>query len=241
MEKWNGFPAERMTFEDHEALVILPERPIGRLAIKTEYWNAFPEAEIKLVRNGYHLCFIANDNRWGTDPDLDRKARFVRFVQEKYGLGSRCVPVGMSCGGLIAIKLAAKYPELMDCLYLDAPVVNYMSCPCGFGVGNQLNEDRFAEIMKALELSSIGELLAYRDMPLDHLDELADSGIPVILVAGDSDKVVPFDENGIFLKAAYEKRNGDLAVYIKPGCDHHPHGLPDPEPIVSFILNHHTE
>ena len=241
MEKWNGFPVERMTFEDHEALIILPEQAIGRLVIKTEYWNAFPEAEIELVRNGFHLCFIENDNRWGTDPDLDRKARFVRFVQEKYGLGSRCVPVGMSCGGLIAIKLAAKYPELMDCLYLDAPVVNYMSCPCGFGVGNQLNEDRFAEIMKALELSSIGELLAYRDMPLDHLDELADSGIPVIMVAGDSDKVVPFDENGIFLKAAYEKRNGDLAVYIKPGCDHHPHGLPDPELIVSFILNHHIE
>lgn len=153
-----------------EAYVVLPKGNRNeRLAIKTEYWDAFPNAiEIPLVGVGYHLCYIKNKNRWGTTEDVDRKARFIRFVQEKYRLSEKCVPIGMSCGGLIAIKFAAAYPNMVSCLYLDAPVRNYMSYPCGFGIGEPLNED-YSEILNALELNSISELLAYRDMPLDKL------------------------------------------------------------------------
>ena len=118
---WNGFACEHFSFEDHEATVVFPAEGTerGRLLVKTEYQDAFPEAaEIPLLQKGFHLCFIKNDNRWGTDPDLDRKARFIRFVCEKYNLSTRVVPVGLSCGGLIAAKLAAKYPELIACLYL---------------------------------------------------------------------------------------------------------------------------
>ena len=46
----------------------------------------------------------------------------------------------MSCGGLCAINFAAKYPDLVSVLYLDAPVVNLLSCPMGFGVGEPLGE-----------------------------------------------------------------------------------------------------
>ena len=149
----------------------------------------------------------------------------------------QCVPVGMSCGGLIAIKLAAKYPELVGCLYLDAPVLNYMSCPCGFGVGRQ-RADVVAEVLNALRLNSISELLSYREMPLDRLHVLVENRIPVVMVAGDSDSVVPFCENGVFLQRAYEQAGAALQVHMKPGCDHHPHGLEHPEPVVEFILRY---
>lgn len=235
---WNGYCSEEFLFEEHPAIVVFPKQANGSLAVKTEYWDAFPAAiELPLLEQGYHLCFIRNDNRWGTDPDLDRKARFVRFVQEKYGLTGTCVPVGMSCGGLIAIKFAAKYPELVECLYLDAPVLNYMSCPCGFGVGRSLSENQ-DEILNALGLKSISQLLGYREMPLDKLGDLVKNRIPVALVAGDSDVVVPYCENGTELQQAYEKAGLPLIVRIKPGCDHHPHGLEDPAEIVDFLLKH---
>ena len=67
---------------------------------------------------------------------------------------------------------------------------------------------------------------------------LVENQIPVVLVAGDSDVVVPFCENGVFLQRAYEQAGIDLEVYIKSGCDHHPHGLEDPKPVVEFILRH---
>lgn len=207
-------------------------------AIKTEYWGAFPEAiEIDLLKNGFHLCFLKNKNRWGTDEDLQRKVRFIKFVKEKYKLSEKCVPVGMSCGGLIAIKLAAICPELISCLYLDAPVVNYMSCPCGFGIGNPLSKDN-SEILNALNLESISELLSYREMPLDKLHILIENKIPIVLVAGDSDTVVPYCENGINIERQYKENNLPIEVYIKNGCDHHPHGLKNPEPVLNFILKY---
>lgn len=238
---WNGFACEEFLFEEHNATIVFPKpgKANGWLAVKTEYRDAFPEAaEIDLLKNGFHLCFLQNDNRWGTNRDLDRKARFIRHLQNQYHLHSRCVPIGMSCGGLIAIKLAARYPELIQCLYLDAPVVNYMSCPCGFGIGNLLPNNP-EEILKALDLKSLSELLAYRDMPLDHIPALVANQIPVVLVSGDSDSLVPFCENGIFVQKAYKDAGAEIEVYIKPGGDHHPHGLPENNtPVIDFILRH---
>lgn len=238
--KWMDYQCEDFIFEGHEEIVVYPEDGTknGYLAVKTEYWGAFPEAiELPLLEKGFHLCYIKNDNRWGVNEDLDRKARFIRYVQEKCGLYSKCVPVGMSCGGLIAIKLAARYPELVKCLYLDAPVVNYMSCLCGFGVGQPLSDDN-SEIINALGLTDISQLLAYREMPLDKLGALVEAEIPVVMVAGDNDQVVPYCENGICLEKAYKNANVQIEVYIKPGCDHHPHGLPNPAAPLNFIMRY---
>ena len=238
---WNGFAISNFEFEGREAHVVCP-RPgteNGRLALKTEYWDAFPATEIALLEKGFHLCFIRNDNRWGTDPDLDRKARFVRYVAEQYDLQLRTVPVGMSCGGLIAIKFAAKYPELVSCLYLDAPVLNYLSCPCGFGTGEPLARgEAVHELLNALELESVSELIGYRQMPLDKLPALVSNRIPVVMVAGGRDVTVPFHENGALLQKAYEQTGLECQVYIKPDCDHHPHGLDTPDLIVQFIICH---
>ncbi len=235
MPLFKNYKIDEFEFEGHYAAVAIPNiTPNRGLAIKTEYWGAFPNGEEKLLENGLHVCFIQNDNRWGGDEDLDRKARFVKYVAEKYDLSPKCVPVGMSCGGLFAIKFAAKYPELISCIYIDAPVLNYMSCPCGFGVGNPLSIE---EILGALNLT-MPELLAYREMPLDKVPLLIKNRIPVIMVAGDSDTTVPYIENGAFLEKAYKETDIDIEVYLKEGCDHHPHGLEDPTPIVNFVLKH---
>ena len=236
---WNGFEQREFVFDGKEATVVIPDKKIKNpvLAVKTEYWNAFPETEIELLENGFYLCFIENENRWGTDTDLDRKAEFVKSVINEYGLSPKCVPVGMSCGGLIAIKFAAKYPELVACLYVDAPVLNYMSCPCGFGIGDACCED-FPEIFDSLGLKNVSELICYTDMPMHKIPTLVEKKIPAVIVAGGADKTVPYEENGILLEKAYRENGIDLEVFKKSDCAHHPHGLDDPKPIVDFILSH---
>lgn len=239
MEKWLGHDCARFVFEDHEAIVVFPKKSNGWLSVKMEYWDAFQEsAEEPLLNAGFHLCFLKNDNRWGMDADLDRKTRFIRHLQKTYSLKEKCVLIGMSCGGLMSVKFAAKYPEMVQCMYLEAPVLNYMSCPCGFGVGRALYDGGIPEILGALQLENISQLLCYRDMPLDKLPELVKHRIPVVMSAGDSDQVVPYCENGICVEKAYKEAGIELEVYIKPGGDHHPHGLPDPKPVVDFILRH---
>ena len=231
---------ERFTFEGHEAAIVFPKEgtSIQRLALKTEYWDEFPDTEIALVENGFYLCYLKNKNRWGLGEDLDRKARIVQFITEKYDLYRKVVPIGMSCGGLIAIKFAAKYPQLVSCMYLDAPVLNYMSCPCGFGIGTPLGDGSGVdEILDALKLT-LSELICYREMPMDQLPQLVKHKIPVVMVTGDADTVVPYGENGILLQRAYESAGITLQVFVKSGCDHHPHGLEDCRSVVDFILSH---
>ena len=239
INEWNGFRAEQFIFDGKLATVVFPEegKKCGGLVLKTEYQHHFPEAaEIPLLKLGYHVCFIENENRFGQPSDLDRKARFVRYLQGKYGLRKKCVPVGFSCGGMIGLYFAERYPELVSCLYIDAPVVNFMSWPCHFGQENP--KPGLGEILPALGLKNLAELMAYRKMPLDKIPSLIEKKIPLVMASGDSDTTVPYDENGLFVERAYKEAALPIEVYIKPGGNHHPHGIPDPTPIVDFILRY---
>lgn len=237
--KWNGFECAEFMFEGYEATVVIPEKPLKNAPIifKTCYFNAFPYAETELVKRGFYLCGIDEESLWGKESDIERKARFIKHVAKKFGTAEKCVPVGMSCGGLIAVQFAAKYPELVSCMYLDAPVMNLMSCPCGFGTGKACEKD-LPIILSDLGLKNISELICFRKMPMDNIPILVENRIPVVMVSGDSDNTVPYCENGILLEKAYKENGIDTKVYIKEGGDHHPHSLDDPAPIVDFILKH---
>ena len=137
----------------------------------------------------------------------------------------------MSCGGLIATKFAAKYPEFVKALYLDAPVMNFMSCPAGVGKadGGMMQEFTDATGMDIIDL------INYRENPIDKKDILLKNSIPIVMVYGDSDNVVPYSENGEFLERYYKENGGNILVIGKKGCGHHPHGLSDNTPVIEFI------
>ena len=237
VSEWCGFERRDFRFEDRDALVVLPKgRPNGKWAVKMEYFGAFPNLETELLSRGWCLAYLRNINRWGTDADSDAKDRFAAFMAAEYGLEDRFVPVGMSCGGLCSVNFAAKYPERVSVVYLDAPVINLLSCPMGFGTGDALGGDNgWREIRDALGFRTISELLLYRDHPLDRLPKLAEARIPLALVYGDADTTVPYLENGVAVERLYRKRGLPLFCAGKPGCGHHPHGLENPKPLADFI------
>ena len=70
----------------------------------------------------------------------------------------------------------------------------------------------------------------------DRAEELAKTGIPVIIVAGGADDVVPYDENGELFVGRFRAAGGEIEEYVKPDCGHHPHSLEDPTPIVEFLV-----
>ena len=67
------------------------------------------------------------------------------------------------------------------------------------------------------------------------------SEIPAILVCGDSDRVVPYVENGALLAEKYQKSNVPFVSICKEGCDHHPHGLTDMEPLLAFAQTYYGD
>lgn len=230
---WNGFRRIDFEFLGREAILVFPNEPNENknYLLKTEYFDAFPDFEIEMVKRGWHLAYIKNITRWCLDEDLELKAKFCDFLTKEYGLCKKCTPVGMSCGGMIAVKFAARFPEKVSCLYLDAPVMNLLSCPAGLGVGgNELYE----EFVLATGMT-MSQLICYREHPIDKIDILLQSKIPIILVYGEDDTVVPYVENGKILEDKYRKAEEVIETYGKKNCGHHPHGLCDNTPIVKFV------
>ena len=230
---WNGFRRLDFSFEGRRAILVFPEQAneSKNWLLKTEYFGAFPRFELDMVQRGWHLAYVENATRWCLDEDLDLKMRFVAYLQGQYGLYNKSVPVGMSCGGMIACKFAARYPTCVSALYLDAPVMNLLSCPAGVGVAT---DELFAEFTEATGMS-LSELINYRDHPIDKKHILLAHNIPVIMVYGDADDVVPYIENGALLESYYRENGGTIMAIGKKGCGHHPHGLEDTTPIIDFV------
>ena len=230
---WTGFKIDEFMFEGKKATVICPKEPDknGRWLMKTEWFTAFQNAEKALVEKGFHLTFLENTYRWCPEEDYHRRARFQEYVVEKYGLSKKCALVGMSAGGASSCIYAGMYPENVSALYLDAPVMNFLSCPMGLGNAHCTTQEQFH---KYTGLSLI-DLLNYRQHPIDQKEILLKHNMPIILVCGDSDEVVPYEENGKYLYDYYTENGGKIELILKPGCGHHPHGLDDPTPIVEFI------
>ena len=72
---------------------------------------------------------------------------------------------------------------------------------------------------------------------MDNLAPLAKAGIPLLLVYGDADKLVPVRENSEVVYDRYRALGGAATRVVKPGQDHHPHGLADVAPVVRFFAD----
>ncbi len=233
---WKGYKRIDFTFEGRGAVLVFPNKPNEKKnwLLKTEYFEAFQGFELQMLERGWHLAFLTNKTRWCLDEDLDIKKRFVTYLAETYGLYEKCFPVGMSCGGMIAVKFAAKYPECVSALYLDAPVMNLLSCPAGLGkAGEIVPRVMLGEFMDATNMD-MSQLIGYREHPIDKMHLLLQNRIPIILVYGDADDIVPYEENGAILEKYYRDNGGTIITVGKAGCAHHPHGLEEPTPIIEF-------
>lgn len=198
--------------------------------LKTEYFWAFPEFQNEMLKRGWHLAYVENQTRWFCEADNRRRAALCRILQKEFGLNEKCVLEGMSCGGMQAVYFGAKYPKYVKGMYLDAPVMNFLSCPFGVGASPREAVDEFTTSTGL----SLTDLINYRNHPIDKVDALIKRKIPVFLVGGDCDTVVPYDQNGAVLAERYKKAGAPITEVIKPGCNHHPHSLSDNTPIIEW-------
>lgn len=231
--EWNGF--ERLDFElgERRATVVFPQirTKYQKWILKTEYLDAYPEVEIELLKRGYGRAFISNRSRWCLPGDLEAKADFCDFLSAEYGWNRKCLPLGMSCGGMIAIYFAAKYPERVAGLYLDAPVTNLLSCPCNVGNGKS---NIYQEFCDATGMTVI-DMINYRNHPIDCVNDLLQHRIPIFLACGDLDEDVPYEENGRVFAERYLNGGGDLVQSLVKGRAHNPHHPGSMDLVLEFM------
>jgi pimeloyl-ACP methyl ester carboxylesterase len=230
---FHGFKQIEFEFDYKKAILVFPKTPRKdkKWCFKTEYFGAFPSFQIEMLEKGYYVANIQNETRWCLESDTERQANFAEFLHTEFGLCEKFMTIGMSCGGMQSVYLAAKHPEHVAAIYIDAPVINYLSCPCGVG---DADDAAYKEFVNATGLT-IKDLINYRKHPQDYIPKLIENKIPMFLIAGDSDNIVPFDENGIHLVDAYNKAGLEYSFVIKKGCNHHPHGIDDNTPLFEFV------
>lgn len=237
LSEYHGFERKDFVFAGHNAVVIAPKAPRadGAWVWRAEFLGAFDTVDVELVRRGWYLVYYSISNMFGSPASVALMKAFYDFVVPAFGLNKKCDIFGFSRGGLYAFNFTCAHPGCVSTLYLDAPVLDMRDWPC---------DDRYEGGFDYLECPkqygmTREEFLSRRDLhPVDRLYELMDTGVPVALVAGDSDRVVEFRRNGRRLCDALYSAGYDYMEIVKPGCDHHPHSVEDPTPVADFIASH---
>jgi pimeloyl-ACP methyl ester carboxylesterase len=236
---YRGYQRYDFTVDGCATIVVVPhEAAAGTPWVwRAEFFDAFPQVDLALLAKGFHLVYITVGNTFGCPDALKHWDVLHKELTEKHGLSPRPVLEGLSRGGLYCFNWAADHPEKVACILADNAVLDFKSWPGGKGKGKGSAAD-WKKLQGDYHFKSEAEALAYPKNPIDNLRPLAKARVPLFLLCGDADDVVPYPENGAIVKERYEKLGGPVTLLIKPGLGHHPHGLDNPAPVVEFILKH---
>lgn len=236
---YKGYKSFNFEVDGRNSILICPENPLpGNPWIwRAEFLGAFDSVDMELVRRGWHLAYHQVSDMYGCPESIEMMKKFFDYAVSEFSLEHRTILFGFSRGGLYSVNFAHTYPECVSVLYLDAPVTDVTSWPGGLGDGCG-SPGEWQDCMRLYGLTA-ETCKDFRGNPNDYAEDIAKAGIPVIIVAGDSDRVVPYHENGAIFYDRFSKISDKIQTIVKPGCDHHPHSLTDPAPVVDFIEKFH--
>ncbi len=232
-----GFDCCDFTFEGRNAKIVRPKKtaPGHPWIWRARFWGHEPQTEIALLERGFHLVYCDVAELFGNNEAIGIWNRFYDMLTHA-GLSVRAVLEGFSRGGIYVYRWAAFHPDRVACIYADAPVLDFKSWPGGKGRGGG-NPTEWERFKQDFDLASEEEALAFKGNPLDLACKIAGAGYPMLHVCGDADKTVPIEENTDIFEKKILACGGRITVIRKPGVGHHPHSLPNPQPIVDFILS----
>ena len=235
-QKYHAFDRYEYDFEGHTAIVCLPQQDTDEtkpFIWRTEFFGAFDQADEEMLRRGYVLVHYRIPDLLGCDEAVRKMGRFFAHLVQSWGFCAKTVLFGFSRGGLYAVNFAAAFPDHVAALYLDAPVLDLKSWPAGLGMG--LGSAKDTELAYRLYELNARTIRSFQRNPIDRVDILTEHHIPVVLVAGEKDRDVPYAENGARLARKYRAAGVTCTRFLKPNCAHHPHSLEDPTPICDAL------
>jgi pimeloyl-ACP methyl ester carboxylesterase len=175
------------------------------------YWNHQPQAEVELLKRGFHIAYISVDPKPSSSreltmdelmEELGMSTRALRewdawyiYLTEQYGLSKKPAFIGMSRGGIFEYEWSAANPDKVSCIYADNPAVEHQA--------------------------------------FQKLGDLARADVPVLQICGTIDPLLGKYASAV--EAIYQQFGGRISMMIKEGYAHHPHSLRNPKPIADFI------
>lgn len=231
-----GYDCADFTFEGRNAKIVKPRVVAeGKPWVwRARFWGHEPQTDIALLDRGFHVVYCDPAELFGNDEAVGLWNNFYAYLHTA-GLGRKAVLEGMSRGGVYAYNWAAQNPDKVACVYVDAPVLDLRSWPGGKGKSKGSSAD-WEKFKQDYGYKTEAETTAFHNNPLDKVADIVKGHYPMLHVVGDADEVVPVDENTAPFEEKVKKLGGAIQVIHKPGVNHHPHSLPNPQPILDFIM-----
>jgi pimeloyl-ACP methyl ester carboxylesterase len=194
-------------------VVVVPKQaaPGNPWSWRGVYWNHQPQAEVELLRRGFHIAYISVDPKPGSltgltmdelmdELGMSRRAlrewdAWFAFLTGRYGLSKKPAFIGMSRGGIFEYQWGSANPDKVSCIYADNP---------------------------GIEREGFQRLI-----------DLARADVPVLQICGTIDPML--GQYTSAFEAIYQQFGGRVSMMIKEGYAHHPHSLRNPKPIADFI------
>jgi pimeloyl-ACP methyl ester carboxylesterase len=141
------------------------------------------------------------------------------------GLGKKAVLEGMSRGGIYIYNWAAANPGKVACVYADNALLDLRFWP------------DTAILKQDYHLTYARQISDLKASPIGKIPQIVKGGYPMLHISADEGEAVDPSKNTLLFEREVKALNGSITVIHKPGFKHHPHSLPNPAPIVEFILH----
>ena len=231
----------KFTMDGCEAWVVEPDVPApdGRWAWCMEWPTAFQDrvGVRALLAAGYRWVTFNPASRTvyagnQSDEMIAKRRAFQKFLVEELGYVEKCCLIGMSWGGYYSVRYASTHPECVAAAYLDAPLLDFSTLR-GFNDPGNSTRQKLKQYYPFLTDDYVGA-----DDPFQSVNRavpIAKAGIPLLILYGGVDVVVPPEKNCMRFADAFEKAGGDLMIERRGRYGHHPHGVEPNE--VQRIVN----
>lgn len=231
-----GYPCADFMLNGRQCKVVKPKQVAKNhpWIWRARFWGHEPQTDIALLERGFHVVYCDVAELFGNKEAIDRWNNFYVLL-EKAGLAKKAVMEGMSRGGVYVLNWAAVNPQKVACVYIDNPVLDLKTWPAGLG-RNPASADEFKQFKADYNLETDEQVRNFKGSPLDKVAEIVKGKYAILILCADADEAVSPEENTYLFEKKVKSLNGNITVTHKPGFKHHPHSLPNPEPIIDFIL-----
>lgn len=165
----------------------------------------------KLLEKGISFAGCDQGEVRGSPKSVDRFTKFYKEMVDR-GYSKQPVLLGQSRGGLMMLSWAVQNPIKVKAFAGIYPVLNLRSWPITRNLITtladfEIDQDTF---LKTVDLHN----------PIHQLEALARAKVPLYMVHGDSDGIVPLEENTQIVINRYTKLGGEAEVKVVPGKGH---------------------
>ena len=228
--EWNGCEMHSFSLEGRDALIVIPEKPLegNPWVWRPAFFGVFPSIDEALLKEGFHIAYYDNTFEWARPEALESGQKFYEVITEEYDLMPKAVMNGISRGGYYSLRRAQLYPETVACMILDNPLVDIFEL--------QRDDEWWNDVSEKWHLGENAPVRGeFLENALNNLNIPAQHKIPVLLLSGGNDSIVPYENNGKKLVDVYRRYDAPVKSIVRPGCNHHPHGLDNAASVVPYI------